>query len=240
MKIAIVTGCAGKIGHQITVALKKHGFCVYGIDVNEVVDGSIFAHFEIGDITNFENLQKLLHKAVSESHDISLVNNAGITLEISELNFLQYWKKTVDVNLTAPFMFMELFKQNVESGAIKYGSIVNIGSLAAHRGFGDNPAYVASKTGLIGLTRAFADCLGPHGVRVNSISPGYIKSSMTQKSQDNAQRAETIRNLSMLKSWGEPNAVASTVVFLLSEAAGFITGSDIAVDGGWLNKGSFN
>lgn len=239
MKICIVTGSAGQIGLNIAISLRKNGYLVYGIDLIETPEGSVFEHYEKKDITKIENLQDLLDQAVSRSNDISIVNNAGITLTNTNENFIQYWQDTIAINLTAPYLLLELYKQNVEKGLIQAGAIVNIGSLSSHRGFGDNPAYVASKTGLIGLTRAYADILGPYNIRVNSVSPGYIRSSMTLKSQQDPNRFETIRNLSMLKSWGEPNEVAAAVEFLLSESSKFITGVDLPVDGGWLNKGSF-
>jgi NAD(P)-dependent dehydrogenase (short-subunit alcohol dehydrogenase family) len=239
MKICIVTGSAGQIGLNIAISLRKNGYLVYGIDLIESPVASVFEHYEKKDITKIENLQYLFDLAVSKSNDISIVNNAGITLNSTNENFIQYWQDTIAVNLTAPYLLLELYKKNVEKGLIKAGAIVNIGSLSAHRGFGDNPAYVASKTGLIGLTRAYADILGPYNIRVNSVSPGYIRSSMTLKSQQDPNRFETIRNLSMLKSWGEPNEVAAAVEFLLSESSKFITGVDLPVDGGWLNKGSF-
>jgi 2-deoxy-D-gluconate 3-dehydrogenase len=239
MKICIVTGCTGQIGMHIADSLQKIGYSVYGIDLKDIVEESIFEYFEVKDITKIENLRDLLEKAVSQSNDISIVNNAGVSLHETSENFIQYWQKTIEVNLTAPFLLMEMFKQNVEKGLIQSGAIVNIGSLSSHRGFGDNPAYVASKTGLIGLTRAYADSLGPFGIRVNSVSPGYIKSAMTLKSQQDPKRYEIIRNRAMLKSWGEPHAVAAAVEFLLSEHSEFITGVDLPIDGGWLNKGSF-
>ena len=239
MKICIVTGAAGQIGLNIAISLRKNGYLVYGIDLIKPPGESVFEHYEKKDITKIENLQDLLDQAVSRSNDISIVNNAGITLTSTNENFIQYWQGTIAVNLNAPYFLLELYKQNVEKGLIQAGAIVNVGSLSSHRGFGDNPAYVASKTGLIGLTRAYADILGPYGIRVNSVSPGYIRSAMTLKSQQDPNRFETIRNLSMLKSWGEPNEVASAVEFLLSESSKFITGVDLPIDGGWLNKGSF-
>lgn len=239
MKICIVTGCVGQVGMHIAQSLQKIGYSVYGIDLKNIVEESVFEYCETKDITKIENLRDMLEKAISQSNNISIVNNAGVSLNGTSENFMQYWQSTIEVNLTAPFLLMEMFKQNVEKGLIQSGAIVNIGSLSSHLGFGDNPAYVASKTGLIGLTRAYADSLGPFGIRVNSVSPGYIKTAMTLKSQQDPERYEIIRNRSMLKSWGEPQAVAAAVEFLLSDSAEFITGVDLPIDGGWLSKGSF-
>jgi gluconate 5-dehydrogenase len=116
------------------------------------------------------------------------------------------------------------------------GSIINITSIAAELGAGDNPAYGASKGGLKQLTKFLAHDLAAHGIRVNAIGPGYFHTDMGALSwNDPEQRAQRAAS-TMLGRWGEPEDLAGVAVLLASDAAGYITGQDFYVDGGWLAK----
>jgi NAD(P)-dependent dehydrogenase (short-subunit alcohol dehydrogenase family) len=117
------------------------------------------------------------------------------------------------------------------------GSIINVTSLGAFRGFPDNPAYVAAKGGLSQLTRAFAEDLGRHGIRVNNLVPGYINTALTAASHADPVRHEQRRRHTMLGRWGEAGDLVGAAIFLASDAASYVTGQDIVVDGGWLAKG---
>ena len=122
-------------------------------------------------------------------------------------------------------------------GQSNRGSIINIGSIAAHHGGVDNPGYVSSKSGIIGLTKALANDYYPENIRVNSISPGYFKSPMTEKSYKSKKRKRHIDSRLIMNRWGEAKDLFGLVEYLMSEKASYVTGQDFVIDGGLLAKG---
>ena len=119
----------------------------------------------------------------------------------------------------------------------KSGSIINITSIAAEFGFANNPSYVSSKGALKQMSKAMAVDLGDHGIRVNCICPGYIRTDMTEKSFNNETlHEERLRNM-IIPRWGSPNDLVGAAIFLSSDASSYVTGSDLVVDGGWCAKG---
>ena len=139
------------------------------------------------------------------------------------------WGTTLFNNLTTSYDWLSCYAPRK--------SAVLIGSLATVMGFPDNPQYQASKAGLVGLMRAFAYDWGPKGVRVNMVSPGFVEAPMTAASFANPERRELIAKRSLLGRWGQPDEIASVVAFLCSDAASFMTGQNLIVDGGWSVKG---
>jgi len=125
----------------------------------------------------------------------------------------------------------------VAAGRITSGGIVFIGSLATQLGFPRNPAYQASKSGVLGLARSFAYDLGPKGIRSNCVSPGYIATAMTEKSYGDPAMNADRRRQTLLDRWGQPEDVANVVAFLCSPASAYVTGTNLFVDGGWSCKG---
>ena len=117
------------------------------------------------------------------------------------------------------------------------GSIINITSIAAELGLPDNPAYMAAKGALKQLTKSLAFDLGPFGVRVNNIGPGYFQTDMTKFGWSDPERFEARARRTLLGRWGEPNDLAGAVIFLASDASRYITAQDLYVDGGWVAKG---
>ena len=117
------------------------------------------------------------------------------------------------------------------------GSIINITSIGAELGFPNNPAYIAAKGALKQLTKSLALDLGPFGIRVNNIGPGYFRTDMTKGSWNDPQLEEDRIRRTILGRWGEPDDLAGAAIFLASEASRYITGQDLYVDGGWLAKG---
>jgi len=244
--LVVVTGAAGGNGAAISKRLFMSGYTVLGIDIVETVDHvqnnmSSFLCFDLATLDC--NSNKLLEHidTLPAFSALSLVNNAGITLPKRTSNDREWkkysasdWHKTIQINLTAPFQLIELLSQQLIA---KGRSVVNITSLASHSGFPGNPAYMAAKSGLLGLTRAYAYDLGPYGVRVNSVSPGYIQTSMTEGSFRDPEKRENIQRHTSLECWGQPDDVANCVQFLISDASNYITGTDIRVDGGWLSHG---
>ena len=234
--LAIVTGSAGGNGLAITKQLHQDGFKIVGFDLlkshTNFFEGEI-----LGSVTDETAIDEVFRLATDLSSNISIVNNAGITMPSEGGYKRELFEKTMDVNTKGPFLFMEKFYELLRLGKISKGNIVNICSLSAHRSFADNPGYIASKHALLGLTRAYAQTLGGHGIRVNSVSPGYIVTDMTAKTFSSPVRNTLIVNNTLLKGWGQPKEIADAVSFLLSEKSNYITGADLSVDGGWLTKG---
>jgi NAD(P)-dependent dehydrogenase (short-subunit alcohol dehydrogenase family) len=237
LKTVLVTGAARGNGLAISNELHFNGYQVVGADLRPPEQTSIFSHFFQGDLLHSDLQNKIFEECASFGNHFSLVNNAGITLPNSGTSSLDDWNKTLSVNLTLTYQLLELYSERVLSNQTKFGAVVNIGSLSSHRTFPNNPSYVASKHGVLALTKSYAEKLGRFGIRVNSVSPGYIQTQMTSKSFSNNDRHNLIKSHTMLNRWGTSEEVALGVKFLLGDEASFITGTDLRIDGGWLSKG---
>lgn len=237
MSEAIVTGAAAGNGLAIARELRAAKHFVAGVDLAEIPPDAVDQRFP-GDVLAPNLIAAVFDAACARSPDraVFLVNNAGITrpgLPQSD----EAWTSTINVNLTAPFLWSREFSSRVGTGQIRSGGIVFIGSLATQLAFPENPAYQASKSGVLGLTRAFAFDLGVAGIRVNCVSPGYIATAMTARSYSDPELHAARRRHTLLNRWGQPEDVAHAVAFLCSDAAAYITGVNLPVDGGWSARG---
>ena len=236
VKAVIVTGASGGIGGAISDCLKDRGYVVIEVDSTSPRSQAESSSFT-GDVRSPDLADSVLESACAISGDVSLVNAAGITLPASGEYSWDSWRETISVNLDAVFLWCEAYRLRATQARIRQGAIVNIGSLAAHRGFSGNPAYAASKAGVVGLTRAIAIEIAPYGLRANAISPGYVRTDMTKMSWNDSALREQRAMSSMLQRWAEPMEIARAVAFLLSDDASFVTAACLPVDGGWLSKG---
>ena len=245
-RVAVVTGGARGIGRAIVEELFHQHFFVIFLDyaigedaiafeegINKKVTTpdkrAIITHEQL-DVTNTAAAQTVIDKIVAEHGQIDvLVNNAGITrdgllMRMSEAD----WDSVLDTNLKGVF--------NVTKAAIrpmmsqKRGKIINIASVVALTGNPGQANYCASKAGVIGFTKSIAKEIGSRGITVNAVAPGFIETDMTAKLSD-AQRAAMLAQVP-LKRAGTPRDVARAVGFLASDAADYITGQVIVVDGG--------
>lgn len=234
-KKILVTGASRGNGLAICRGLIENGACVIGVDkiANDNLDFPIY----VADVTNRDDIAMLIERVVLEFGSVDgLVNNAGISLASDNpYSDAEVYKKTMSINLDAVFYLSSLLCEHMAK--FQSGSIVNITSLGAEQGFPNNPSYQISKAGVKQLTKAFACDWGVHGVRLNNICPGYIKTSMTQASFNDPLLNEQRRNRTMLNRWGESEDLVGAAIFLLSDASSYITGSTIYVDGGWTAKG---
>ncbi len=243
-KVIIVTGGNSGIGLMISKYLIQYQAKVIRID-KKFLDkstkkkiknnlGSLDIKIDLSDI---KKIPKILNKIKNKFNRIDgLVNCHGITKEIkNDKNLSKNFEETINNNLKSTFFLSSLVckimaKKNT-------GSIINITSLGAHLGFPKNPSYQISKAGVRQLTKSLAVDWGKKSVRVNNICPGYIKSTMTMKSYKNAKANKQRLDRMMLGRWGTQEDIVGAVIFLMSDASSYITGSDIYIDGGWTNKG---
>lgn len=246
-RVALVTGALGKLGPAWVGALAGAGATVIGIDLRPgKVDGA--ARVEVADVTDREALLAVRERVEAE-HGVPdvLVNNAGIdqppdadsaTTAIEDVP-LDDFRRTLDVNVSGTFLAMQVFGAPMRDAG--RGSIVNIGSLyasiAADPSMYDHvavdppflkpPAYGASKAGTVNLTRYFARLWGPHGVRVNALSPGGVRGGQ----DDEFVRKFTART--PLGRLAETDDLTGPLLFLASDASRYVTGHELRVDGGF-------
>ena len=239
-KVALVTGGSRGIGASICRELGAAGASVavnYARDAaaaaavcDEIQAAGGAAQAVQGDVSTAEGAAALVAAVESGIGPIEiLVNNAGITrddliMRLSE----EDWRDVIDTNLGGAFFTCRALSRPMLKR--RSGAIVNISSIVGVRGNAGQTNYAASKAGLIGLTKALAKELGGRGIRVNAIAPGYIATELTDALPDVARDA--ILANTPLGRLGEPSDVARAVRFLCSDAAAFITGDVLAVDGG--------
>jgi 3-oxoacyl-[acyl-carrier protein] reductase len=237
-KIAVVTGAGRGIGRAIALGLARAGTTVAVNDINPDACERVAA--EMGaraaafhaDVSNKHAVQTMIDGVLERWGRLDiLVNNAGVEPHGSLLTLDEWdWRRTLDVNLTGPFFCTQSAARVMQAAG---GAIVNIASIAG-RAFGlrDRAAYVASKTGLVGLTKESARELAAYNIRVNAVCPGVIVSEMTAHLRQNeAQMRKWLQDIPQGRL-GEPEDVVGLVLFLCSDAAAYLTGQAIHVDGG--------
>ena len=237
-KIAIVTGGFKGNGKAIVSRFLSEGFKVYSLDIRYKKN-----NFNKGSLIEFKiNLEKPLEikkiiniiKKKEKFIDV-LVNNAGISLKQNKSNYLDIWNKTISINLTAVYLISIYCLSHLKKS--KTPSIVNISSLNGKLGMSNNPSYNSSKGGVSALTLSQAIDFSKFGIRVNCVSPGYIRTDMTKNSFNNKKEFKKRINRMMLKKYGSPEDIANSVFFLTSDKAKYINATEIVVDGGLLKKG---
>lgn len=238
-KVAIVTGSARGIGQSIAIELAKKGANVVISDiipgestVNQIKKLKRKSFYVKTDISNKKDVENLISQTIKTFNKIDiLVNNAGIfipgaTLKLSEDD----WNKTININLKGNFLCSQAALKFMKKGS----SIINISSVAGIEGSAGGAAYCASKGGVRLLTKALAAEFGPLGIRVNSVHPGLIDTTMTKGISSDKKTIQGMISKFLIKRVGKPVDIAGPVVFLASDAAAYMTGSEIVADGGWI------
>jgi NAD(P)-dependent dehydrogenase (short-subunit alcohol dehydrogenase family) len=242
-RLALVTGGGHGNGAAIARGLAAAGAEVIVTDVDKdaartiadsiVTDGGKARGFAL-DVTDEEGCRKL-------AQDLSLlvgpirilVNNAGIFLRgnLFAPDGRERWEKTMAVNVQGPFNVTTAF---IDQLRLTRGTIVNIASINSYVAQAGAGAYPVSKGALAQFTRALASELAPDGVRVNALAPGLIATAMTEPTRADPKRLEAFLSHVPMKRVGEPEELAGPVIFLCSDAASYITGAILPVDGGYL------
>jgi NAD(P)-dependent dehydrogenase (short-subunit alcohol dehydrogenase family) len=238
-RVAIVTGGARGIGLETARALKENGAQIVIVDINteagEKAAKDLEANFVYADLTQSDTVRKIAANVKSTHGRIDIAfNNAGIAISApSEECSDDDWHKVININLNAVFYCCREFgKVMLEQGK---GSIINTASMSGIISNTPQPqaAYNVSKAGVIMLTKSLAGEWAKRGVRVNSISPGYIGTEMTKLGMTNAQWYADWLKFTPMGRVGEPREVATAVVYLASDASSYFTGSNLVVDGGY-------
>jgi 3-oxoacyl-[acyl-carrier protein] reductase len=224
----LVTGGARGIGRAIAEHLAEKGWKViatFNTGHDEAMDLARMHGVAVRqlDMTDRSATLAFARQIRTEFAVEALVNNAGILEKEGFDGFtLGAWDRALEVNVTAPLVLAQELGRNMGAG----GSIVNIASTDAHIGSFRSIGYSASKAALLSVTRSLANILGPRGVRVNAVTPGWVDNGITPESYEAA-------NLTPLGRNGSPVDIAKIVAFLLSPEAAFITGASIVTDGGY-------
>jgi 3-oxoacyl-[acyl-carrier protein] reductase len=238
-KVAIITGASGGIGEVTAKKFITEGAKVVIVDLKkEDVDRTVLDLQRIGgeaigfaaDVTKREQVEQFINDTVTHFGRIDVVvNNAGITQDAQLIKMTEdQWDRVIDVNLKGVFnVAQSAAKVMIEQ---KNGVILNASSVVGLYGNFGQTNYAATKFGVNGMTKTWARELGKYGIRVNSIAPGFIATSMTQKMPEKV--LEMMKNKSPLKRMGSPEDIANGYAYLASDDASFITGAVISIDGG--------
>ena len=188
------------------------------------------------DLGSTEPIPQIINTTLAEFGKLDiLVNCAGIIRRAPAADFSeQDWDEVMNINLKSLFFLSQAAAREMMKQ--RKGKIINIASLLSFQGGILVPSYTAAKSGVAGLTKALANEWAEHGINVNAIAPGYMATEMTDALQQDADRAGSILARIPQGRWGTPEDMQGTAVFLASDAASYLQGQVIAVDGGWLGR----
>ncbi len=242
-RVAVVTGAGGGLGEGECLSLAAAGAAVACVDVDEERATRIAGAVEaaggralsvVADVSERSSVEAMAASVVREFGGIDiLVNNAAVYpvrpwTEIAE----EEWDRVLAVNLKGYFLCARACRESMTARG--RGRIVNVSSVTFFVGFKDLLDYVSSKGGVVGFTRALAREVGPEGTTVNAVAPGAFPTDAEKIHPDPEGYNQWILDQQSLKRRGRPEDVGSLVVFLASDAASFITGQTILIDGGWV------
>lgn len=241
-RVAVVTGASRGLGRAIALSLSSAGagLALVARDTESLravadhlsIHGTEVAIFQ-ADVTDEEQVRRVEMDVLSRfGHVDILVNNAGINIRKPLEEFsLEEWEKVLATNLTSAFLMCRSFVPQMKGRG--YGRIINMTSIMSHISIPGRTAYSASKFGLLGLTKALALELAEEGITVVAVSPGPFATEMNTPLIEDAEMNRRFVSKIPLGRWGKPEEVGDLVRYLCSPQAGFITGTDILIDGGW-------
>ena len=232
----ILTGATGGIGGSILEKLSASNATIIATGTNQNKLDEIKDKFKNVTVKKFDiSNHELIEKFISDCNDIFknkidvLINNAGITADNLTIRMKKdEWNKVINLNLTSTFLISKYVIKNMLKN--KNGKLINVTSVVGHTGNIGQANYSASKAGIIGMSKSLAQEYGRKNIKVNCVSPGFIKSEMTDKIGDNFKK--TMEDKIALGRFGVPEDVANVVTFLSSSLSDYITGETIHVNGG--------
>jgi NAD(P)-dependent dehydrogenase (short-subunit alcohol dehydrogenase family) len=239
-KVALVTGAGGGIGRATAIAFAREGAKVVVADlpgpggdqtVAMIKDAGGEASFIATDVSDEQAVAALVEGTVTAYGRLDIAfNNAGVNFDADIWDNVDAFDKSIAINLTgvASCIRHEVRQMLKQGGG---GAIVNTASINGIVG-SPQPGYVGSKHGVVGLTRSAALAFAKDGIRVNAVCPGVVRTPMTEKFDNNPQIKAVIEQMTPLGRFAQPEEIASAVLFLSSEAASFVTGHPLVVDGG--------
>lgn len=244
-RVALVTGASTGLGAAIAIGLAEAGAQVAchgnarspASTCDRIKSAGGVAHAISGDLGKAETAKDLVCQTVDRFGRIDiLINNAGTIRRAPAVDYSDDdWAAVIEVNLSSVFRLSKLAgKQMIENG--RGGKIVNIASLLSFQGGITVPAYAASKGGVAQLTKALANEWAKHGINVNAIAPGYMRTANTAALQADETRNRQILERIPAGRWGEPEDIAGAAVFLSSSASDYVNGHVLVVDGGWMGR----
>lgn len=241
-RVAVITGASRGLGRAMAIELGAAGAKVAlvgrdraKLDETAALVGADAAVF-LADVTD-EAQVRALEQGVREKFgqvDI-LVNNAGMNIRKPLVEYtLDEWNTVLDSNLTSVFLVSRSFIPMMKGRG--WGRIINVASIMSHISLPGRTAYSASKAAMLGVTRALAQELAEDGITVVAISPGPFATDINTALMENPELNRQFMASVPLGRWGKPEEIGKLALYLCSDAAGFITGSDILIDGGWTSR----
>lgn len=246
-QVAVITGAGSGIGEASAYRLAREGATVIlagrtlsklervAAAINEAAEETK-AYCFAADVTNSEDVEKLGLYIEEEFGSLHvLINCAGASKKSKILETTEKdWDDVQAVNLKSIFLVSKQLAPLMIQTVHQQRSIVNIASLSGYKAGSNIPHYSAAKAAVIHFTRALAHELAPHGIRVNSVSPGFVETELTKEGLKNEKFVKSIERNTALRRVGSADEIANVIAFAASSEASYMTGSDLLVDGGWL------
>lgn len=241
-RTAVVTGARRGIGFAIAASLAEAGADIVAASSSQEADGGeigarvrSFGRSFQGHAVDFTDRSAVENFAASVAGADILVNNAGTIRRAPAAEHpLEWWDEVIQVNLSSQFVLT----QRVGAAMLErgFGRVIFTASLLSFQGGITVPGYAAAKSGIAGLVRALSNEWSSQGVTVNGIAPGYIATDNTEALRSDEGRSSAILERIPAGRWGRPEDLGGAAVFLASDAAAYVTGTILPVDGGWLGR----